>query len=95
MEGNAGQDRWLRRRTKSTELRPDVWAELVGPGHKTCTGLLVSDRLVTSQLSFRRSFLLLDIFEKKTVFFYVKVLFVPNALRVSCEIREWCVVDFP
>ena len=70
MEGNAGQDRWLRRRTKSTELRPDVWAELVGPGHKTCTGLLVSDRLVTSQLSFRRSFLLLDIFEKKKLSFF-------------------------
>ena len=72
MEGNAGQDRWLRRRTKSTELRPDVWAELVGPGHKTCTGLLVSDRLVTSQLSFRRSFLLLDIFEKKPSFFTLR-----------------------
>ena len=85
MEGNAGQDRWLRRRTKSTELRPVVWAELVGPGHKTCTGLLLSDRLVTSQLSIRRSFLLLDIFKKK-LSFYVKVLFVPNALNISREI---------
>ena len=91
---NAGQDRWLMWRTKSTDLRPIVWTELVGSGHKTCTGFLVSDRLLTWKVSFRRSFLLLDISEKR-FFFKAKVLFVPNVLNISCEIQEWCVVDFP
>ena len=82
MEGNAGQDRWLRRRTKSTELRPVVWAELVGPGHKTCTGLLVSDRRVVLQvLPFAWHLW-------KKGFFNAKVLFVPNALNISREIQE-------
>ena len=68
MQGNAGLDRWLMWRTKSTELRPNVLTELVGVGHKTCTGLLVSDRLVTSQVSPCRSFHLLDISEKRFFF---------------------------